>query len=152
MLDNEKYMRLAMEEAQKAHDAGEVPIGAIIIDENGEIIARGFNSPISGHDPTSHAEIIAIRNAAKALENYRLKPKLSLYVTLEPCTMCAGAISNARIARVIYGAKDEKTGAIESGVRFFEKPTCHHRPEIISGVLGDDCGQILKNFFKSKRN
>lgn len=151
MLNDEKYMRLAIEEAIKAEQIGEVPIGAVIVDDEGEIIATGSNAPISGHDPCGHAEIVALRKAASILQNYRLKPNLSLYVTLEPCTMCAGAISAARIARVIYAATDKKGGAIKSGVRFFESDTCHHRPQITEGILGDECSNLLKNFFAKRR-
>lgn len=150
-LDDEKYMRLALLEAQKAQANNEVPIGAIIIDPSGEIIAASGNAPISTHDPCGHAEIIAIRQAAQKLSNYRLAPDLTLYVTLEPCTMCAGAISHARISRLVYGAPDPKGGAIESGVRFFDNPNCHHRPQVKGGILAHECSEILKSFFAKKR-
>lgn len=151
MLQDEKYMALALEQARLAQTKGEVPIGAIIIDERGEIIAEAFNAPIETKDPCAHAEILALRDAALKLENYRLKPNLTLYVTLEPCTMCAGAISHARIKRLVYGASDAKGGAIESGVRFFESNTCHHRPEVSSGVLANESSAILKDFFAQRR-
>lgn len=151
MLTDEEYMALALEQANIAQSLGEVPVGAIIIDENGNIIAQGHNQPISGHDPTSHAEIVAIRAAAQKFANYRLAPKLTLFVTLEPCTMCVGAIAGARLARVVYGAKDEKNGAIESGVEFFNSRTAHHRPQIQAGVLAEKCGKILRDFFAARR-
>ncbi len=151
MLQDEKYMALALEQARIAQTKGEVPIGAIIIDETGKIIASGFNAPIKTHDPCAHAEIVALREAAQKLTNYRLVPNLTLYVTLEPCTMCAGAISHARIARLVYGAQDAKGGAVENGVKFYESANCHHRPEIVSGILSEECSAILKDFFAQKR-
>jgi len=149
-MNDEHYMRLAIEEAKSAARRGEVPVGAVLVNAGGDIVARTGNAPISICDPTAHAEILALRDAAYVSENYRLGG-MSLYVTLEPCTMCAGAISNARLARVIYGASDVKGGAVENGVRFFEQPTCHHRPEVISGVLAQDCAQLLKDFFRARR-
>lgn len=150
-MDDEAYMREALREAQAASARGEVPVGAILVDpETGEIVARAGNAPISIFDPTAHAEILAIRDAAWRSENYRLTG-LTLYVTLEPCTMCAGAISYARIGRVVYGARDPKGGAVDSGVKFFDQPTCHHRPDILGGVLAEDCAQLLKSFFKARR-
>ncbi len=147
-----EFMRLAIQEAKKAEDIGEVPIGAIIVDsQSGEIIARGYNQPIKAHDPTAHAEVIAMRAAAQKFENYRLKPELCLYVTLEPCTMCAGAISFARIKTIIFGAYDKKGGAVENGVKFFSSPQCHHRPEIVGGILENECSELLKSFFAKKR-
>lgn len=150
-MNDEAYMREALHEAQAASVRGEVPVGAILVNPaSGEIVARAGNAPISIFDPTGHAEILAIREAAWRSENYRLIG-LTLYVTLEPCTMCAGAISNARIGRVVYGATDIKGGAVESGVRFFEQPTCHHRPQVLGGVLAKDSAQLLKRFFKARR-
>lgn len=144
-------MRLALDEAEKARLCNEVPIGAVIYDPSSQmIVSSAGNSPIGDHDPTAHAEIKAIRAASQALGNYRLTG-LWLYVTLEPCPMCAGAISHARLGRVIYGASDPKGGGVEHGPKVFEQPTCHHRPEVTSGVLSDDCGDILRNFFKAKR-
>ena len=143
-------MRLAIEEAKSAARRGEVPVGAVLVNAAGEVIARTGNAPISICDPTAHAEILALRDGAYASENYRLGG-MSLYVTLEPCTMCAGAISNARIARVIYGAPDVKGGAIENGVKFFEQASCHHRPEVMGGVLAQECSELLKAFFKERR-
>jgi len=149
-MNDEHYMRLAIEEAKSAARRGEVPVGAVLVNAGGDIVARTGNAPISICDPTAHAEILALRDAAYVSENYRLGG-MSLYVTLEPCTMCAGAISNARLARVIYGASDVKGGAVENGVRFFEQASCHHRPEVISGVLAEDCAQLLKDFFRARR-
>ena len=144
------YMRLAIEEAKSAARRGEVPVGAVLVNAQGDVVARTGNAPISICDPTAHAEILALREGAYQAENYRLGG-MSLFVTLEPCTMCAGAIANARIARVVYGASDPKGGAIENGVRFFEQPTCHHRPEVTSGVFADESSALLKSFFRARR-
>ena len=144
-------MARALALAAEAAAAGEAPIGALIVDEGGQVIAEGANAPIAGRDPTAHAEIIALRRAAAALGNYRLKPGLTLYVTLEPCAMCAGAISHARIARLVYGAADPKGGAVQSGGRFFEQPTCHWRPAITGGVRADEAADLLRSFFKARR-
>jgi len=149
-MNDEHYMREAIAQAQAASARGEVPVGAVIVNSEGDIIARASNAPIGIVDPTAHAEILAMRDAAYNTDNYRLNGTI-LYVTLEPCTMCAGAISNARIARVVYGASDAKGGAVENGVRFFEQATCHHRPEITGGVLADECAVLLKSFFKARR-
>lgn len=149
-MTDEDYMREALHEAQGASARGEVPVGAVIVNAAGKIIARTGNAPISICDPTAHAEVLALRDAAYTSQNYRLGG-MTLYVTLEPCTMCAGAIANARIDRVVYGASDVKGGAVENGVRFFEQSTCHHRPEIKGGVLALECAAILKAFFKARR-
>ena len=149
-MNDVSYMRLAIEEAKSAARRGEVPVGAVLVNAEGDVIARTGNAPISICDPTAHAEILALRDGAYASDNYRLGG-MSLYVTLEPCTMCAGAISNARIARVIYGAPDVKGGAVENGVKFFDQPTCHHRPEVTGGVLASECAKLLKAFFKERR-
>jgi tRNA(Arg) A34 adenosine deaminase TadA len=144
-------MRIALEEAQAAAARGEAPIGAVVIDPaTGEVIARASNSPIASHDPTAHAEILALRAAAAKLGNYRLTG-LTLVVTLEPCVMCAGAISHARIGRLVFGATDEKGGAVVSGPRFFDQPTCHWRPTVEAGVLGDDSAEMLRAFFRARR-
>ncbi len=144
-------MRIALEAAQAAALAGETPVGAVIVDPaSGEVVAVGANQPIGSHDPTAHAEIVAIRAAAQKLGNYRLT-NLTLYVTLEPCAMCAGAISHARIGRVVFGAEDPKGGAVVNGPRFFEQPTCHWRPTVDGGVLGDEAGDLLRNFFRARR-
>ena len=141
-------MREALKEARKARAKGEVPIGAVVVME-GRIIARGSNRPVSTRDPSAHAEIIALRKAGRKLENYRLNG-CDLYVTLEPCAMCLGAVVQARIARLIFGAADPKSGAVHSIMEFpFEK--LNHRPEITGGVLADDCSAVLKNFFLMKR-
>jgi len=147
---DEDYMHEALVEAQAAARRGEVPVGAVLVNREGEIIARAHNAPISIDDPTAHAEILAIRDAAYKRGNYRLNG-CTLYVTLEPCTMCAGAISHARIARVVYGASDLKGGAVDSGIRYFEQHTCHHRPEVKGGVRSEESAQMLKAFFKARR-
>ncbi len=144
-------MRMALDLAQAAADAGEVPVGAVIVDETtGQVVATGANAPISGHDPTAHAEIQAIRQAAVALGNYRLTG-LTLYVTLEPCAMCAGAISHARIGRVVWGADDPKGGAVIHGPRLFDQPTLHSRPRVQGGLLSDDAAALLRGFFRARR-
>ena len=144
-------MRMALDRAQAAADAGEVPVGAVIVDEaSGQVVASGANGPVAGHDPTAHAEIVAMRAAAAALGNYRLTG-LTLYVTLEPCAMCAGAISHARIGRVVWGADDPKGGAVVHGPRLFEQPTLHHRPTVEGGVLADEAAGLLRSFFRARR-
>ncbi len=144
-------MRIALQEAQAAADAGEAPIGAVVIDPaTGEVIARAHNAPIGRHDPTAHAEILALRKAARKLGNYRLTG-LTLVVTLEPCAMCAGAISHARIGRLVFGAEDGKGGAVVSGPKFFDQPTCHSRPEVTGGVMAEEGAALLKNFFRARR-
>ncbi len=144
-------MRIALDLAQAAAQAGEAPIGAVVIDPaSGEVVAAAHNQPITLHDPTAHAEILAIRQAAKARGNYRLTG-LRLYVTLEPCAMCAGAISHARLGRVVFGATDPKGGAVEHGPRFFAQPTCHWRPETTSGVLAEESSALLRGFFRARR-
>ncbi len=137
--------------AQAAAEAGEAPIGALVVDPaTDQIIARAHNRPIAGHDPTAHAEILALREAAAKLGNYRLTG-LELYVTLEPCAMCAGAISHARIGRLVFGASDAKGGAVLSGTRFFDQPTCHWRPDVISGIMAEEGATLLKDFFRARR-
>ena len=144
-------MGLALAEAQAAADAGEAPIGAVLVDPaTDEIIATAANAPISGCDPTAHAEILALRAGAEKLGNYRLTG-LELFVTLEPCAMCAGAISHARIGRLVYGASDPKGGAVEHGPRFFQQPTCHWRPDVVSGVRSEEAGDLLRGFFQARR-
>jgi tRNA(Arg) A34 adenosine deaminase TadA len=144
-------MRIALDAAQAAAEAGETPVGAVVVDEaSGEVIAVGANQPIGSHDPTAHAEIVAIRAAAKAIGNYRLTG-LTLVVTLEPCAMCAGAISHARIGRLVFGAEDPKGGAVIHGPRFFDQPTCHSRPTVESGVLAQESSTMLKAFFRARR-
>ncbi len=151
-MDKNIYMERALHQARLAFAEDEVPIGAIIVNpENGEIIAEAHN--LSEHDSNAlaHAEIEAMRLACEKLGSNRLRG-LDLYVTLEPCTMCAAAISFMRIAKVFFGAKDAKGGAICSGVKFYEAPTCHHRPLVEGGILEEDCSRLLKDFFKTKRN
>ena len=142
-------MRLALAAADKAKAAGEVPVGAVIV-KDGEVVATGFNQPIGCHDPTHHAEIAALRAASDALGNYRL-PGCTLYVTLEPCVMCAGAMMHARISRVVYGASDPKTGACGSVVNLFAEERLNHHAEVIGGVLADECGTMLSSFFAERR-
>ena len=144
-------MRIALDLAQAAARAGETPVGAVVFDPaTGEVLGRGSNSPIAGHDPTAHAEILALREAAGRRGNYRLTG-LELFVTLEPCAMCAGAISHARIGRLVFGASDPKGGAVIHGPRFFEQPTCHWRPAVEGGLLADESAALLKGFFKARR-
>ena len=144
-------MRMALDLAQAAAARGEVPVGAVVVDETtGEVLGQGSNGPIAAHDPTAHAEIVAIRAAAGRLENYRLTG-LTLYVTLEPCAMCAGAISHARIGRVVWGADDPKGGAVVHGPRLFEQPTLHHRPAVEGGVLAQAAADLLRRFFRARR-
>jgi tRNA(adenine34) deaminase len=142
-------MALALEQARLAAAEGEVPIGAVIV-KDGVVIATGRNAPRARHDPTSHAEIEAIRAAATVLANERLDG-CELWVTLEPCAMCAGAIVHARIARLYYGASDAKGGAVEHGARVFEHPQCLHRPEVYPGIGEEPAGELLRDFFKARR-
>jgi len=144
-------MHMALALAQAAADEGETPVGCVIVDEStGNVVGQGRNAPIGGHDPTAHAEIAALRDAARKTQNYRLTG-LTLYVTLEPCAMCAGAISHARIGRVVWGADDVKGGAVVHGPRFFEQPTCHWRPTVQGGVLATEGADLLRSFFRARR-
>src|SRR6266516_6134901 len=143
------FMDLALDEAHAAADAGEVPIGCVIVCD-GDVVAQAGNRTLADRDPTAHAEMVAIRRAAEALGSERLVD-CDLYVTLEPCTMCAAAISFARLRRLYYGAADPKGGAVESGVRFFASPTCHHVPEVYSAVGGSEAAMLLRDFFKTRR-
>ena len=142
-------MPAAIEQAKDAAAAGEVPVGCVIV-RAGAIIARARNRTLADHDPTAHAEMLAIRAAAEALGSERLID-CDLYVTLEPCTMCAAAISFARIRRLYYGAADPKGGAVEHGVRFFAAPTCHHQPEVYGGIAEAEASELLKKFFRARR-
>ena len=142
-------MDLALKSAENAGKAGEVPIGCVIV-RAGQVIATAGNRTVTDRDPTAHAEILAIRQATAAIGSERLTD-CDLYVTLEPCTMCAGAISLARIRRLYYGASDPKGGAVESGVRFFAQPTCHHRPEVYSAVGETEAARLLREFFRTRR-
>ncbi|MES1197458.1 MAG: tRNA adenosine(34) deaminase TadA [Pseudomonadota bacterium] len=144
-------MGRALELARGAAEAGEAPIGCVIVDADGVVVAEAANAPIASHDPTAHAEIVALRAAAAKLGNYRLKPGLTLYVTLEPCAMCAGAISHARIARVVYGAEDAKGGGVAHGARVFDQPTCHWKPDVSGGVRAEESAELLRSFFKARR-
>jgi tRNA(adenine34) deaminase len=144
-----RFMALAQAAAEEARAAGEVPVGAVLV-RGDEVIAKGFNHPIGAHDPSAHAEMIALRAAAQAVENYRL-PGCELYVTLEPCLMCAGAIMHARIARVVFGARDPKTGACGSVVDAFANPQLNHHATVTGGVLEAECGAALKSFFAERR-
>jgi tRNA(adenine34) deaminase len=144
------YLQAAIAEARAAEQSGEVPIGAIIV-HRGEIIARGQNRVLRDHDPTAHAEIVALRQAGRALENYRLAQGCTLYVTLEPCAMCAGAILNARIARLVYGAPDPKAGACGSVLGVMNHPQLNHKVEVVSGLLAEECGALLTTFFRQRR-
>ncbi|HZP71019.1 MAG TPA: nucleoside deaminase [Pseudolabrys sp.] len=143
------FMRIALEEARAAEARGEVPVGCLIV-RGSDIIARAGNRTIADRDPTAHAELIAIRSAAAALGSERLTD-CDLYVTLEPCAMCAAAMSFARIRRLYFGAADTKGGAVEHGVRFFTSPTCHHRPAVYGGINESECAALLKDFFQARR-
>ncbi len=142
-------MDMALDEARAAGERGEVPIGCVIV-HDGTVISRAGNAPIAGRDPTAHAEILAIRQAAVARGSERLEG-CDLYVTLEPCAMCAGAISFARIRRLYYGAADPKGGAVDNGVKFLASPTCHHRPDVYGGLAEAEAGALLKEFFRERR-
>jgi len=147
--DDEKWMRMALKAAQAAAAQGEVPVGAVLVQDNTLLAAAG-NKPISLNDPTAHAEIRALRLGAETVANYRL-PNTTLYVTLEPCIMCIGAMIHARIARLVYGANDPKTGAVHSLYQIGEDERLNHRLQITAGVLADDCGELLRDFFRQKR-
>jgi tRNA(adenine34) deaminase len=147
--NDEQFMRLALEEARRAAEAGEVPVGAVVA-LDGKVIASAANRTITDGDPTAHAEIVVLRAAAKALGNYRLAGA-TLYVTLEPCAMCAGALVHARIARLVYGCEDPKVGAVNWCLRVLEHPMLNHRVEITSGVLSEDCAALLRGFFEARR-
>ncbi|MDB5456264.1 MAG: CMP/dCMP deaminase zinc-binding [Caulobacter sp.] len=150
-LDDHAAMALALDEARAAAARGETPVGAVILDPTtGTVIAKAGNGPIGAHDPTAHAEIAAIRQAAQALGNYRLTD-LTLVVTLEPCAMCAGAISHARLGRVVFGAEDPKGGAVIHGPKFFDQPTCHWRPAVTGGVMAEESAELLRGFFRARR-
>jgi tRNA(adenine34) deaminase len=149
MPTHEDFMRLALEQAQMAAKAGEVPVGAVVVKDH-QVIAAGFNSPISGHDPSAHAEMMALRSAAQVLGNYRLND-CSLYVTLEPCAMCAGAMFHARIKEVIFGAADPKTGVAGSVVNLFENPKLNHHTRLCGGIMADESAAMLRRFFAARR-
>ncbi|MEW5944241.1 MAG: tRNA adenosine(34) deaminase TadA [Pseudomonadota bacterium] len=146
---DETFMRHALELARQAWEKNEVPVGAVVV-RKGQIIGRGYNSPVSRHDPTAHAEIEALREAARFLGNYRLLD-CSLYVTLEPCAMCAGAIMHARVARLVYGASDPKTGTCGSVIDLFDEARLNHHATVTGGILADACGELLSAFFAERR-
>lgn len=148
-MQDSNYMRQAISQAHNAWALGEVPVGALVV-KDGEVIATGFNQPIGTQDPTAHAEIMALRAAASILGNYRL-PGCELYVTLEPCAMCAGAMMHARLARVVFGASDPKTGACGSVVNLFEQEKLNHHTELVGGVMAQECSALLKDFFATRR-
>lgn len=145
------YMAIALEEAQKAEKRDEVPVGAVVVHTaTGEILARNGNRTVELNDPTAHAEMLVLREACRVMGAQRI-PECDLYVTLEPCAMCAASISFARIRRLVYGAPDPKGGGVSHGPRFYEQPTCHHRPEVASGIYAEEAGALLKGFFAGKR-
>ncbi|GIU07610.1 tRNA adenosine(34) deaminase TadA [Shewanella morhuae] len=147
---DEYWMQVAMQMAEKAEDAGEVPVGAVLV-KDGQQIATGYNLSISQHDPSAHAEILCLREAGRLVENYRLLDA-TLYITLEPCAMCAGAMVHSRIARVVFGARDEKTGAAGSVINLLQHPVFNHQVEVTSGVLAEACSAQLSRFFKRRRD
>ncbi|ABP34630.1 tRNA adenosine(34) deaminase TadA [Polynucleobacter asymbioticus] len=146
---DQQFMQQAIEQAKLAALAGEVPVGAVVV-RDGKVISSAFNKPISTHDPSAHAEMLALRAAAQSEENYRL-PGTTLYVTLEPCVMCSGAMLHARLDRVVYGAADPKTGAAGSVFDVFSSKQINHQTSVEGGVMGEECGQLLRNFFKERR-
>jgi tRNA(adenine34) deaminase len=148
-MDDSEFMALALDLAREAGSVGEVPVGALAV-RDGEVIGRGYNQPILRHDPSAHAEIMALRAAAARLGNYRM-PGCTLYVTLEPCAMCAGAILHARIDRVVFGARDPKTGAAGSVIDLFAESRLNHHTSIVGGVLAEQCGSLLSGFFAARR-
>ena len=146
---HDTFMRAALEEARRGFLAGEVPVGAVVV-LGGEIAGRGFNQPIGSHDPTAHAEIVAMRDAARAVGNYRLTGS-TVYVTIEPCLMCVGAMVHARVGTLVFGAPEPKAGAVVSSCRAHELPSLNHRIEVVGGVLEEDCRAIIQEFFKTRR-
>jgi len=144
-----QYMRMAIEQAQLAAESGEVPVGAVLV-RDGQVLSKAFNKPIANHDPSAHAEILVLREAALAEENYRI-PGTTLYVTLEPCAMCSGAMLHARVGRVVYGAPDPKTGAAGSVLDLFSSKQINHQTSVEGGIMSEECGQLLRDFFKGRR-
>ncbi len=144
-----QFMQQALDQAKLAAAAGEVPVGAVLV-RDGQVISTGFNRPITNSDPSAHAEMMALRAAAQSESNYRL-PGTTLYVTLEPCTMCAGAMLHARVERVVFGAPDPKTGAAGSVLNVFSEKQINHQTQIQGGIMGEECGQVLRDFFKERR-
>lgn len=143
------FMQLALEQAQLAYDAGEVPVGAVVV-LNGEVVGRGFNKPITSLDPSAHAEVVALRDAAQNIGNYRLYGA-TLYVTVEPCAMCAGCLVHSRVDRLVYATTEPKSGAVESSMKFLESDFLNHKIEVSSGVLAQSASEIMSNFFKMRR-
>ena len=143
-------MRAALDLARRARERGEVPVGAVVVLDDA-IVGEGFNQPIAAHDPTAHAEIVALRDAARRIRNYRLTGA-TLYVTIEPCQMCVGALVHARVARIVYGACEPKAGAIESAMRAHEHPSLNHRLVAVGGVLEDECREVIQGFFEERRS
>jgi tRNA(adenine34) deaminase len=146
---DERWMRLALEQAALAARAGEVPVGAVLV-KDGELVAAGFNQPIGRCDPTAHAEVVALRAAAEALNNYRL-PDTTLYVTIEPCAMCAGALVHARVQRLVFGAVEPRAGSVVSSLQLLDRTQTNHRVEVEGGVLADECSAVMKAFFRDRR-
>ena len=146
---HDTFMRAALDEARRGFAAGEVPVGAVLV-LDGEIVGRGFNQPLGSHDPTAHAEIVAMRAAAQAIGNYRLVGA-TMYVTIEPCLMCVGAMVHARVATLVFGAPEPKAGAVVSSCRAHELPSLNHRLDVVGGVLEEDCRAVIQEFFKSRR-
>ena len=147
---HEYWMEQAIALAEQAAALGEVPVGAIVVSNDGELLGSGFNQPIRSHDPSAHAEVMALRDAASKIANYRL-PGCQLYVTIEPCTMCVGAMVHARIERVIYGAAEPRFGAVESGRRLLDEGSFNHRLQYLGGILAPHCSDLMRNFFKGRR-
>jgi len=143
------FMQLALEQAQLAYDAGEVPVGAVVV-LNGEVVGRGFNKPITSLDPSAHAEVVALRDAAKNIGNYRLYGA-TLYVTVEPCAMCAGCLVHSRVDRLVYATTEPKSGVVESSMKFLESDFLNHKVEVSSGVLAQSASEIMSNFFRMRR-
>ncbi|SFU56453.1 tRNA adenosine(34) deaminase TadA [Halomonas korlensis] len=150
MRSDEFYMHRALDQAHQGFDAGEVPVGAVVVDAAGEIVGRGFNAPVARHDPSAHAEIRALRDAGERLGNYRLDG-CTLYVTLEPCLMCTGAIIQARLSRMVYGAAEPRSGMVESKANLFAQPWHHHRVEVLGGVLATRAARLMRDFFAARR-
>ena len=149
MLQDSDFMQAALGQARQAGSLGEVPVGAVVV-LDGVVVGRGYNRPIGANDPTAHAEVQALRDAARALGNYRL-PGCDLFVTLEPCAMCCGAIMHARIRRLVFGARDPKTGAAGSVIDLFSVSRLNHHTSVVGGVLAEDCGRLLSSFFSARR-
>jgi tRNA(adenine34) deaminase len=148
-MDDPGFMRAALEQGRQARERGEVPVGSVVV-VDGAIVGTGFNQPISSHDPTAHAEIVALRDAARRLGNYRL-PGATVYVTIEPCQMCVGAMIHARVARVVYGTREPRAGAIESAMQAHEHPGLNHRMAATGGVLEQECRALIQGFFQDRR-